>query len=100
MLLKLFQLLLGKGKNKAFYKALLAVRRLQNFQVNQLEYSEEAMTLYGTYNAYSFKEIVDAINHLHKHLTIYEKMLGGSQPYWYRDNIIERGIGHLTLIFT
>ena len=53
-------------KNKSLYKALLAIRRQQNFQVNRLEYLEVVMPLYGTYSADSIKEIVDAINHLHK----------------------------------
>ena len=38
------------------------MRRYQNFQVNQLEYLEEAMTLYGTYSADSIKEIIGVIN--------------------------------------
>ena len=52
-------------KSKVFCKALPAVRRQQNFQVNQL-YLEEAMTFYGICSADSIKEIVDAINHLCK----------------------------------
>ena len=50
------------------------------------------MTLYGTYSADSIEDIVDSINHLHKNLTNYEKMLGSSQPYWHKDNILERKI--------
>ena len=58
----------------------------QTFQVNKLEYLEEAMTLYGTYSATSIEEIVNAINHVHKNITKYEKMLSGRQPYLERRN--------------
>ena len=54
------------------------------------------MTLCGTYGGDSIKEIVEALNHSHQNLTIYEKMLGHSQPYWYKDNILERRITHMT----
>ena len=70
------------------------MRRQQNFQVNSLEYLGEAMTLYGTYSADSIEEIVDPIKHIHN-LTKYEKMLAGKQPYWYKENIMERRITHM-----
>ena len=71
--------------------------RQQKFQVNQLEYLEEVMTLYGTYSADSIEEIIDAINHSHKNVTKFEKMLGGSLPYWYKNSIMKRRITHITL---
>ena len=30
-------------------------------------------------------------------LTKYEMMLGGNNPHWYKDNIMERRITHMTL---
>ena len=55
--------MIRQRKGNTLYKAILALRWKQNFQVNWLEYLKEAMTLYGTYSAISIEEIVDAINH-------------------------------------
>ena len=41
-------------------------------QLFKLEYLEEAMTLYGTYNADCGEELLDTINHLHRKLTKYK----------------------------
>ena len=56
-----------------------------------------AIALYGTYSSESIKEIIESINHLHKNLAKDERMLGGRQPNWYKDNIMERRIAHMTL---
>ena len=37
-------------KSEALHKALLAMSKQHNSQVNRLEYSKEAMTLYGMYS--------------------------------------------------
>ena len=73
------------------------MRKQQNIQVNTLKYLEEAMMLYGTYSADSIEERVDVLNHLHKNITKYEKILGGCQPYLYKDNIMERRIMIMSL---
>ena len=36
------------------------------------------------------------ISHLHKNVAKHEKLVGGSQPYWYKDNIKERRINHMS----
>ena len=77
-------------KSKALFKAFLAMRKQQNFL-------EEAMTLYGTYSADSIEEIVDVINHLYENLTKHDKILGGSHPKWYKENIMERRVAHMAL---
>ena len=56
------------------------------------------MTLYCTYSADGIKEIIGTINpHLHKNLAECEMMLGGFQHYWYKYNIAEKRITHMTL---
>ena len=55
------------------------------------------MTLYETYSANRIEKIVDAINCLCRNLTSYKKMLGGSQPYWYKGDTMERRITHIIL---
>ena len=55
------------------------------------------MTLYGTCSADSIKEVLDAIKHIHNSLKTYKQILGGSQLYWYKDDIMERRITHLSL---
>ena len=68
------------------------MKRQQNFKIKWLEHLQKVMTIYDTYSTDSFKEIVDAINHIHKNLAKYEKVLGGTQPYWHKENIMERRI--------
>ena len=67
------------------------------FQFNRLEYFEEAITLYGTYNANSIDEILDVINYLHKKLSKYERIISGRQCYRYKGSILERIIAHTIL---
>ena len=87
----LFRIIVGIGsdavsafirqrKSKALYKTLLPMGKQQKFQVNRLEYLEEAVTLYGTYSANNTGEVVDAINHLHNTLDKHEEILCSKQP--------------------
>ena len=55
------------------------MRKQQNLQVKSLEYLKDTMTLYGTYSADKVEDIVDNIKHLHRNLTRFEKIPGGSQ---------------------
>ena len=54
---------------------------------------DKGLTLHDNYSADSIEEMVQ----LHRNLTKYEKMLGGSWPYWYKDNIMDRRITHMIL---
>ena len=58
---------------------------------------EDTIILYGTYSANKIDEVVDAINQLTRNLTRYERMLGHSQLYGYKDNSMERKIVHMIL---
>ena len=51
---------ISQRKSKAFYNALHTTRKQQKFQVNRLDYVEEAMTLYVTYSA---SDIVYSVCH-------------------------------------
>ena len=73
------------------------MRKQQNFQVNRLRYFEAAMNLFGTYNANSMDQIVDAINTLNKNVPTYEMILNGILSYWYGDNILKRRNVHMVL---
>ena len=64
-------------KSKAWSKALLVIRKHQNFQVNRLEYLEEALTLYDMYSTNSIGEIVDNVNHLLRNLFKHKEMVCG-----------------------
>ena len=57
-------------------KVIIAIRNLHNFQVNRLEYLEEAMTQYGIYSANSIDKIVDAINQLQKTIFFIQILTG------------------------
>ena len=52
---EVFSAFITQRESKALYKPLFTRRRQQKFQINQLEYLEEAVTLYGTYIADSIK---------------------------------------------
>ena len=75
------------------HKALLAMGKQQNFQVNRLEYLD--MTIYGTYCTGSINEIANAIMRLHINISKQEGILSGKQAYWYKDIILKRRIAQM-----
>ena len=76
---------------------MIALRNQQNFQMNRLEYLEEAMTLKGIYNTNIIDKIVDAINQLHKNIFYHEKKITGKISHWYKKKYYEWRISNLIL---
>ena len=91
----LYQPVLDKGTVRLCVRPFYAMKEQHNFQVNTLEYLEEAMPLYSMYSATSIDEILDTSNHPHKTLSQHEEILSVKQSHWYKNQVLERRISHM-----